>query len=268
MTTPRVSVLIPLWRPNLRYLSAAIESVRAQTVQEWELVVVEDAPHFAEHLLTSFADPRLRYIRRESRSSLAGALNEGLAACRASFVARLDGDDIAVPERLERQLTFLDAHETVALVGSSLTIIDHDDRVVGHRFMPTDPERVAAAMRRYNAIAHPSVMFRREVVLQQGGYAENVAHEDYDLWCRLLRSGHALANCREELVLYRFHEEALKFDAVHRAIQETIAIKRRYFRGEFTPGDQLRIAGERALLLLPPRLVLWLFRTLAYKRQP
>lgn len=262
----RVSVLMPLFKPDPAYLARAADSVRAQSFGDWELIAIEDPPaSHAGEFLRSIADPRIRHHLRATKRTLGDALNDGLSLCSAPLVARLDSDDVAVPDRLAKQSAYLDAHpETVAL-GSSLTIIDASDRVVGHRRMPVSASDVASAMRRYNAVAHPSVMFRRQIIIDNGAYDPSAKTEDYDLWCRLVKAGHRIENLPDELVRYRFHEGALKFDAVHDVIRATIATKERYFNDDFTLRDRLRIAGEKLLLHVPPRLILTLFRLAEYK---
>lgn len=266
MATPRVSVLMPVFKPHARYLREAVDSVRAQTLGDWELVVVEDPPATAGALLNSYGDTRIRHHVRGVRASLADALNDGLSLCRAEYVARLDGDDICAPDRLEKQLAYLESHPATAVVGSSQTIIDEEGRVIGRRRSPLTANDVARAMRRYNCIAHPAVMFRRDAILAAGGYMSGVKPEDYDLWCRLLKRGDGIENLPEDLLRYRYHAGALKFDAVHDVIRLTVATKERYFGDEFTIGDRLRIVAEKALLLLPASLVLRLFRILTYGR--
>lgn len=262
---PRLSVLLPLYKPDPRYLAAAIESVQRQSMSDWELVAIEDPPASnAGEYLKNLRDSRIRHKLRATKLSLGDALNEGIELCSAPNIARMDADDICDRERFSIQLGYLDARTAVAAVGSSLTIIDRHERVIGHRRMPVEPGDVAAAMRRYNAIAHPSVMFRRDVIRKIGGYDAAARTEDYDLWCRLVTSGHPIANVREELLRYRFHERALKFDAVHDVIRATIATKEKYFRREFTMGDRLRLIADKSLLLLPPRLILTLFRATEY----
>lgn len=254
---------MPVWHPDLDYLRQSIASVQAQTLSDWELIVVEDPPLSARSLIEGFRDPRIVHLQRNSKTSLADALNDGLKVCRADLVARLDGDDVCLPERLSRQAAYLNGHPSISVVGTSLVIINANGKEIGHRAMPCSPAEVRKAMRRYNALAHPSVMFRKAAVITAGGY-ENVPAEDYDLWCRLIRDGEQLANLPEALVRYRFHEGALKFEAVRQAIRDTIDTKRRYFHGQWTLRDRLRLAAERLLLLLPPRAVLALFRRLVY----
>ena len=263
--TPAVSILMPVFRPDLGYLAEAIESVLAQTLAEWELVLVEDPSGTPlDALLARWPDVRIRYHRRNGQRSLAAALNDGIALCSAPMVARLDSDDLCAPERLERQLAYLSTHPDVDVIGSSLTIINERGVRIGHRQLPTTAPGVAAALRRFNCVAHPSVMFRKEVVRDCGGYDPAVAIEDYDLWCRLSSAGRQIANLPEELLRYRYHSGALKFESVHHVIRETIRTKRRYFANSLTMGDRLRIAGEYSLLALPPRVVLRLFRLFEY----
>ena len=256
---------MPVWRADLEYLRQAIESLRTQTLADWELIVMEDAPFRAAPVIARFCDDRIVHIERPAKTSLADALNSGLDVCRADLIARFDGDDICLPDRLAAQVGYLEIHPEVVAVGTSLTVIDASGEVIGHRAMPSSPSAVADAMRRYDAIAHPSVMFRKHVVVGMGGY-HNVATEDYDLWCRMIQAGQLLANLSDEFLRYRFHDGALKFDTVHRVIRDTIAVKRRYFLHELTVRDRLRIAAEGFLLLLPSRLVLHLFRYLVYGR--
>lgn len=259
--TPRVSVLLPVFRPDLDLLRQAIGSVVDQTLREWELVIVEDT---SEVSLPQFNDPRIRIVRRAVRTSLASALNEGLSVCAAPLVARLDGDDICEPSRLALQVAALELHPEVAVVGSALTVIDETGRTVGHRRYPMEPADVARSMRRYNSVAHPSVTYRRDIILRAGGYRD-VRVEDYDLWCRLIVSGAAVMNVPEALLRYRFHRGALKRQNVREVIAETIAIKQRYFHAQFTMGDRARVAAERLLLRLPPALVVRLFSMIEYR---
>ena len=265
---PRISVLMPVYRPDLRYLRAAIDSIRAQTFTDWELLVVEDGgPSDTGAVIASLGDARIHHYARSGKTTLADALNDGLSRCRALLIARMDGDDVAAPDRLARQFSFLEEHPAVAVVGSALAVIDSEGRLVGHRRLPAGAGEVAAALRRYNCVAHPAVMFRRDVVRRAGGYRQQLA-EDYDLWCRLVTHGERIENLPAELLMYRFHEDALKFSTVRDAIRATINTKLAHFAGSLTLRDRLRILAERILLLLPSRLVVHLFRLIEYRGRP
>ncbi|MEA2463296.1 MAG: hypothetical protein QOJ98_1043 [Acidobacteriota bacterium] len=262
---PAVSVVMAVWNPDPLYVAAAIRSILEQTFRDLELVIVEDPSERAIDL-AEFSDDRIRLIRREQRGSLGNALNEGIAAARAELIARIDADDIALPRRLERQYEFMQAHPEIAVYGSRIRVIDDSGATVGRRMLPLEHEEIATALRRYNCISHPSVMFRKAPVVSAGGYDRERIAEDYDLWCRLLLAGARFANSDEELVLYRFHEQAAKYRGVHDAIRVTIEIKKQYFAGRFTLGDRLRLAAEVALLRLPAALIILLFRLLEYRQ--
>lgn len=262
--SPRVSVLLPAYNADARFFRAAVASIVAQTFGDWELIVIEEPPAgCVREVLAHFEDPRILHVVRTERTHLADSLNEGLGLCRGELIARMDADDVMDPDRLRRQVVFLDGHPEVTVAGSAIVVINENDEVIGRRAMPADADAVAAAMRRYNAVTHPAVMFRRAAIAAAGGYAR-VRAEDYDLWCRLIVQGARIANLPEPLLRYRYHQKSVKFGTVHEMIRETIATKVRHFSGRLTTADRLRILAERALLVLPPRLVLWLFRRLAY----
>lgn len=262
-----VSVVMGVWRAPARYLRAAIQSVLDQSHRSLELIIIEDpSEERAADVIAEFHDPRIRYRLREARGGLASALREGMSMARAPLIARLDGDDICEPGRLAEQWKFLHENPRISVVGSGLSILDEEDRFIGRRTYPQTHDDIAATMRRYNCIAHPSVMFRKADVEVVGGYDASQHLEDYELWCRMIAGGYRFANLPAELVRYRFHLESLRSTKVHSVIRDTIAVKERYFRGKFTWGDRLRLLFERALLVLPPALVLWLFSKWQYRR--
>lgn len=266
-SAPAVTVLLAVYRPDPTYFREAVASVVAQTLVDWELLVVEDeSPAIsAAELLKEFEDPRIRHHFNPRRHTLASALNEGLRLARAPLVARLDGDDICEPERLAQQVRYLREHPEVAVYGSRITVIDERGALLGQRLLPTEHAEIAASLQRYNCISHPSVMFRREAVLAAGGYDDDERVEDWELWCRMVGRGARFAASPDALIRYRFHAGALKFENVHGVIRRGIDIKRRYFAGRLTMGDRLRMLAEQVLLLAPPRLILWLFRRSQYR---
>lgn len=205
--SPRVSVLVPLRAPA-PYLAEALDSIRAQTESSWELVVVLDGPadENVDRVLTGFGDARLRVLSLPEPVGLAAALNAGLRDCRAPYVARMDADDIALPPRLRLQAEFLDRSPDVGLVGGSAQVVDSEGRPTGWRRPRVDQDAVARTLLWRNAFVHPTVMFRRDLVLEVGGYDARVRRiEDWELWLRLLgRTG--LANVADPLVKYRIHQ--------------------------------------------------------------
>jgi hypothetical protein len=201
----RVSVILPV-RNGGAYLPLAVGSVLTQSAGDFELLVIDDHSQDGAVEALEASDARLRRLVNPGRG-LVDALNFGLAEARGEFIARMDADDIALPDRLARQIAFLDRRPEIAVVGAQVAFIDATGQPTGERtHFPTDPAAVAAAlMTRGCVLKHPSVLARREVMRGAGGYRAAVAKaEDYDLWLRLSEH-HRLANLPETLLNYRVH---------------------------------------------------------------
>lgn len=206
MSVPRVSVLMPV-RNGAQWLSAAIDSVLAQTLSQFELLVVDDgSADRTPEILAGYAvaDARVRPIRQDALG-LVAALNRGLADARAGLIARLDADDLALPERLARQVAAMDASPRLNLLGSWADIVDGEGKVTGRLTPPPEPGKLRDTLVRTNPFIHSSVMLRTDAVRSLGGYrAAFEAAEDYDLWLRLSEHGD-IAIAPEILVRYREH---------------------------------------------------------------
>jgi len=207
---PEVTVLMPVFN-GARYLRASIENVLAQSFEDFELLVVDDgSTDGTAAIARSYGDPRVRVISHERNLGLSAALNRGLDAARGGLVARQDADDLSHPSRLATQRAFLTAHPDVALVGSQAAAIDAD----GRRRAPIDRSLEHLSIRWYglfdNPFIHTSVMFRRDVIRDCGGFdaAFDPYSQDYALWVKVMRA-HSVANLPERLVTYRVHESSI-----------------------------------------------------------
>ncbi len=181
----------------------AVQSVLTQTAADLELIVVDDESSDATPaILKSFRDPRLRVTRR-SRGGLTSALNAALALARAPLLARLDADDVALPQRLERQLEYLKRHPEVGLLGTAARETDAAGREVAVLRPPTDDALIRRALIRRNPFVHSSIVMRRAAVDLAGGYDEAFpVAQDYDLWMRMSRVTR-MANLSDLLVIRR-----------------------------------------------------------------
>jgi glycosyltransferase involved in cell wall biosynthesis len=225
---PLVSVLLAVHN-GARYLSAAVDSVLGQTLQDLELIVIDDAStDQTSDLLAGVGDERLVRLRNEEQAGLAASLNRGLEAAAGRYVARLDDDDIAVPERLERQLARIGAQPNVAIVGSAVVDLDAQGRRGKTHRLPGG----GAALRWHALFSspffHPTVLVDRELLDRHGlrydpAFLES---EDYDLWTRLFAFAEG-ANLTEPLVEKRVHaaQASLRRSDVQQSFQRQVALR-------------------------------------------
>ena len=158
-------------RNGAAYLDRAIASIVTQTMADLELVVVDDgSTDGTPAILAAWTgrDTRIRAFRQEQRGIYTAA-NLGISESRAQLIARLDADDMAVPDRLEKQVAWFDANPNVAVLGGWMISIDTDDRKLRLHTYLTDPPSVRQTLRRGPALAHPTVMMRKAVFLRLGG---------------------------------------------------------------------------------------------------
>lgn len=266
MTAPLVSVVVPVFEPHPVFFRQAIDSLLVQSFTDFEVIVVEDpSAASGRAMLAGIDDPRLTYVLNSERTSLPRQHNRGLAEARGRFICRFDADDICEPQRLERELTFLQAHPGIDVVGSCLTVIDERGVVVGTRRYPTGHAAIVAAMRRFNPIANSTVMFRREVYEHFGGWRDStLPAQDYEWYSRLGAGGARFANLEEPLVRYRLHGGSIKSSQLRGTIRTTIDVKRTYWLPQMDLTSRAMLWAEQALLLLPSWLVLKLFVVIRY----
>jgi glycosyltransferase involved in cell wall biosynthesis len=192
---------------NEEYVHEAIESILTQTFTDFEFLIINDGSTDASRtVIASYHDPRIRLIDNPINMGLIKSLNRGLSLARGEYVARIDGDDTSYPERLEKQVRFLDAHTEVAMVGTQRwTTNQHGKRLFIQR-KPTTWISIRWELMFDNPFAHSSVMFQRVVVWEKlGGYDERSLHvEDFELWSRIAR-GYELCNLSEIMGNYRVH---------------------------------------------------------------
>lgn len=197
---PKVTVLMPVYNAET-FLREAIDSILAQTLTDFELLVIDDgSADGSADVVRSYGDARIRLVSNEQNLKLTATLNRGLDMARGEYVARMDADDVSLPARLARQAAFLDAHPAVGLCGTWAASFG------SARFSmpnPADPEGVRAKLLFDSALVHPSVMLRRALFDRHGLRYPPLAHfEDYALWQRAARL-FPLANLPEVLLRYR-----------------------------------------------------------------
>jgi glycosyltransferase involved in cell wall biosynthesis len=211
---PQISILMPV-RNEERFLQATLDSLYCQTCSRWELIAVDDGSHDRTAAILAEAarmDSRVRVIRREG-GGLVAALNAGLKACQAPLLARLDGDDICHPRRLELQAAFLEAHPETGLVacnfrhfprsGIKQGMLDYEmwqNSLTNHSLIIRD-------LFVESPFVHPGIMMRRAIIEELTGYQDNNWPEDYDLWLRMAAAGVQFARLPQTLLFWRDHPD-------------------------------------------------------------
>jgi hypothetical protein len=214
-------------RDGEAYLAQAVESVLGQTLDDLELIVVDDGSTDSSlEILERFAaaDPRIRVVSDATSSGISAALNRGWREASGPYIARLDADDVALPDRLERQARFLDENPAVAVVGSAAIMIDPNGRELGIAWTPTDARTIHSTLQRRNCLIHPSVLIRRTALNEAGGYRFDHV-EDYDLWLRIAER-HELANLPEPMILYRVHPAQVSLEVLDEQVRRSVAVRK------------------------------------------
>lgn len=227
---PRVSVLMPVYNAA-RFLGEAVASILEQTFQDLELIAVDDGSEDGSRgILEAFRgrDPRVHIISR-SHTGLVGALLDGLRGARGELIARMDADDVSLPQRLERQVAFLDAHPECVAVSGGMLYIDHRGCPIAERLSPERYDDIERGLLRGlgECLLHGAVVVRRSALDTAGGYRpEFECAEDVDLFLRLAELGR-LANLPEVVLKYRLSPGSIcacnphrQRELVLRAVQE------------------------------------------------
>jgi O86/O127-antigen biosynthesis beta-1,3-galactosyltransferase len=192
------------------FIAEAVESIFAQTFDAFELLVVENgSSDDTWSVLQKFKDPRLRLFQTELKQ-LPFNLNYGVMHARAPLIARMDADDVAYPTRLAAQVKFMDSHPAVTVLGTSIEVFG-DNRPMLQISPPQTDKEIRAAMPFRFVLCHPSVMMRRDKLIQFRGYEHTRYCEDLDLWLRMARDTNTrFANLPQVLLRYRVHQTQSK----------------------------------------------------------
>ena len=210
---PGISVVMPVYNGGA-FLREAINSVLRQSYNDFELIVIDDgSDDETPEILRAFSrqDRRVRVLRHARNLGLGSALREGVEEARAEWVARMDADDIAHPDRLARQFAAVQSDSTIDVLGTQAVEIDCNGRPLRLRSVPLEHDAIRSLLPWVNPVIHPTVLFRRRAIIAVGSYDGNLPNvEDYDLWYRCAAGGLRFANLPDVLLGYRVNETAFK----------------------------------------------------------
>ena len=245
------------------YLRRSIESMLAQTVLCEQFVIVKDGhlDSMLDRVIDVYAkqQPELfTVVTLEQNVGLGRALDVGLMNCRNDLVARMDADDISLPERCEKLLDLFETNPKLALAGTNIDeFYDEPERVVSSRVVPSDYEGIRKFIRRRSPFNHPTVMFRKSEVLRCGGYGKMRRKQDYDLFARMLNMDCFALNINESLLLFRSNEGNYKRRKSWEYCKSYIEVQREnYRRGYCSLWDMVVVTGGQMVMYLLPLKVM------------
>src|SRR5215208_1756864 len=253
-TAPTISVLMSVYNGE-KYLAEAVESILAQTLADFEFIIIDDGSKDGSlAILQKYAarDSRIRLTSRANQG-LTRTLNEALSQARGEFIARMDSDDVARPDRFENQIRFLREHPEIVCAGGYFELIDDEVRLLTLLKPPTDDAEIQRqALAGHGAICHPSAMIRREALERINGYdTDFMTAQDLDLWLRLGEIG-KLANVPVPVLRFRLHESSVSESKRHEQRESArMACERAWKRrgitnGRFEADEPWRPGKDRA----------------------
>lgn len=201
MENPIISVVMPVYNGE-KYLKEAIESILNQTYFDFEFLIINDgSTDSSESIILEYNDSRIKYIK-QANMGIGGALRNGCTLAKGNYIARMDADDICLPNRLEVQKIFLDNNPSTVLVSNAVIYIDEAGEIIGRSFPYTSNHAIIEKLKFKSPICHPSVMMRVGAYISSGGYEELELLEDFHLWRKLSKQG-KLHNLSSPLLKYR-----------------------------------------------------------------
>lgn len=244
----KVSILMPV-RNAEPFIASAIESILNQTHENFELIIVDDgSTDSTSSVVKRFSDLRIKLIEGDERKGISFRLNQAFDVADGEFIARMDGDDLAVDSRLEDQVRYLNAHPEVSILGGGVAYIDAANRVVGQpRDLPLDDSLIKFKMLTGNCIFHPTVMLRRDDFMAHRYATDFEFSQDYELWLRVGASK-VFANLPKVLTLQRKHSESVSSASKTRQRDFATLALRKHIQARFNA----EISSSDALSLIDP----------------
>lgn len=204
---PIISVVLPVYNGE-KYLKEAIDSILQQTYADFELIIINDgSTDQTENIIESYQDPRINYLKNEHNSGIVVSLNKGLDAAKGKYIARMDADDIADPQRFQKQKVYLDRHPNIGVVGSSMLVFDEYGKEMLFPYAAS-PNRAKAELFFNSSLGHPTVMLRKECIKGIRYEAEYQGLEDFVMWWRIAQH-YDIGSLTEPLLHYRKHSNQI-----------------------------------------------------------
>lgn len=208
-----ISVIMSTYKEDERLLRESIESILNQTYRDFEYIIILDYPDNDVHksVIEEYAlkDDRIHFYINEKNMGLTDSLNRGLSLCHGEYIARMDADDISLPDRLERQMKCLEKNHYDLIGGITEMINENGSLLYSIKSVPTDPKKINKALRYSQCIAHPTWLGKKEVFEKNAGYRHMPLCEDYDFTLRAVLNGFVISNLNEAVLKYRMTSNSI-----------------------------------------------------------
>ena len=229
-STPQVSILMPVYNAK-NYLKESIESILNQTFSNFEFIIIDDASNDGSLVIIDFykqRDSRIKVFSNPCNLGIIDNLNKGIQNISTDYIARMDADDIAFPDRIEQQIKFLEENPNISVLGTNMIQIDHNSKIIKPIILSSESLLIKWNLFFWNPIAHPTVMIRSSLIEDIGGYNKNFLHiEDYELWLRASEK-YDFYNLNKVLLYYRVHSTNISVSFENEQIESFKSLSKNY----------------------------------------
>ena len=251
---PLVSIVMATFNEPEAVISEAIESILNQTYKNLELIIVDDSTDKStKNTIEKYlSDKRVVYYHPERRLGFVPALNKGLSLSSGEYIARMDGDDICYPERLEKQVVFLQENKDISIVGGQIDIINSAGELISKRHYPTGGIKLFLFSCLRSPFAHSTVFMRRSIIDAGLKYDESLpASEDIDLWLKIMYSGYKWANINDTVLKFRVSDDFAIKRSAEKEVVYTAKVRKENFSGKYFLHWLLSYLLSRIYLYMP-----------------
>jgi glycosyltransferase involved in cell wall biosynthesis len=265
---PKVSVVMASFNEASEIIGQAIESILNQTFRDFEFIIVDDSTsEDTVRKIESYSDDRIHLIKRSGHSWLPEKLNIGMRQAKGDYIARMDADDIALPERLEKQISFLDEHKEVFVLGGQVNLMDEEGTVFSEKLYPLGGIKLYLHSTYKSPFNHPSVVFRKELVDKGFFYNEELikTSEDIDLWLRVIHEKYKIANLPDKITNYRIRNNMAKWRSSEAEIRYMAKVRRNTFSWKMPIHSMLSLMAGIVFLLLPRNVITGMYKDMYQK---
>lgn len=261
-----VTILMAVYNDK-PFIEQALDSILKQVNDEMELLIIDDgSSDGSQQILNDLAAQysQVRLLRNEQNQGLGYCLSLGVEQARGKYIIRMDADDICVPDRLAKQICFLDQNPDIDIVGGAAIEIDEFGKLGQFRRRPTQHSEIAKVIWA-NPLIHATVAFRKEKIIQVGNYNSSLRRrQDYDLWFRCLKAGLRFANISEPLIYYRFSSNSHRKQGLKQAINQAKVGLRGCRMLKLPWWQYLAVTTPIFRAIFPPTLSHLIYRSLAF----